>query len=600
MSHNPLVDFLATYGPTAASQSMYDEHVLQGAEDCRVEPISVESDRLDRIVAALSAPDPRSVILTGTAGDGKTWHCRKVYMRLGGTEKEWRESGCRVERRLASSRRLIIIKDLSQFSDTEEQDRIIASLFEAICRDGFDVYLVAANDGQMLRTLRRFTDTNESGRIVEEAIRTMLKNDTSSTDGLRLDMWNLSRQSHDETFERLLDAVVEHKGWGGCDGCGVVDSCPIRRNRSMLQRRGTVGLRARLREIIRIAADNDMHLPIRQVLLVIVNTLLGVQGRKSPLMICADAESLVREQAFAASNPYDNVVGINLDSNARTYRAFGVIAGFGIGRETNNYIDGLLIDAEPAAEHKRYVADDAQLGAGLFEEVRRQYRRGEAIDYENVREAMERQRRRLFFNLSPTEHPAQNELDPWRLTVFMHAGEYLSFTSDLRKGIKDAKVRNRLVVGLNRTYTGMMCDEGSNAWFAAPAANAQSRIGQVLDIMMPVGENKMFRVHFDFDAGGPHGSARMVVREGTEIVEANGLQPLLFEYLLRVEGGSLPGSFSRQCYEELRQFRLRVVASLAKRRLVDADGVNGISIISLSPDGRLQSDEIGLIIERIP
>ena len=69
---------------------------------------------------------------------------------------------------------------------------------------------------------------------------------------------------------------------------------------------------------------------------------------------------------------------------------------------------------------------------------------------------------------------------------------------------------------------------------------------------------------------------------------------MLFEYLLRVKAGSLPGSFSRQCFEELRQFRLRVVAALARRDLIDAEGVNGISIVSLSSEGRLHADEIVL------
>ena len=127
-------------------------------------------------------------------------------------------------------------------------------------------------------------------------------------------------------------------------------------------------------------------------------------------------------------------------------------------------------------------------------------------------------------------------------------------------------------------------------WFATPAANAQSRIGQVLDIEMPVGEKRNQRVHFDFDARGPHGTVRMVIREGKEVVEANALPPLLFEYLLRVEGGSLAGSFSRQCFEDLRQFRQRVVASLAKRDLIAADGVEDIQLVRMSPDGRLNPE----------
>ena len=98
---------------------------------------------------------------------------------------------------------------------------------------------------------------------------------------------------------------------------------------------------------------------------------------------------------------------------------------FGVGRETNNDIDGLLIDAEPTTNMSNTSANDRLLGAPLFESVRQQYRRGEGVDFDAFREAMERQRRRLFFTLPPTERPSQSELDPWRLTVFMHAGEYL-------------------------------------------------------------------------------------------------------------------------------------------------------------------------------
>jgi hypothetical protein len=591
MSTKALVDFFATYGPTAAAQSMYDEHVLEGARRFEVDPISVETDKVALIKSALTGAEARSVILTGTAGDGKTWHCRKVFTALVGTEEDWRKTDCRIDKTLPGGRPLVIVKDLSQYNDKPEQDEIVRGLFRSAYGEDDTVYLVAANDGQLLRTLRRYAQVDESGRRAEEAIRNMLKNDGSSARGLRLDMWNLSRQPHDQTFEKLLDAVVNHVGWGDCVACSSAPACPIRRNRELLKQTGPEGVRARMRDMIRLAADNDMHLPIRQVLLVIVNTLLGVRGLKSKLMSCNSAAALASEGKLTASNPYDNVFGLNLEADRATYRAFGVLSSFGVGRETNNLIDGVLIDAEPHDTHSRLVADDPVFGEALFEPVRRQYRRGEAVDQDEFRQAIEQQRRRLFFRLPPN----QSNLDPWCLTVFVHGGEYLAFADSLRRGHGDAKIRNRLAVGLNRTYTGMMCDDGASLWFAAPAANAQSRIGQVLDIEVPVGGRRAVRVNFDFDALGPHRTARMVVREGKEVVEANALQPLLFEYLLRVEGGSLPGSFSRQCFEELRQFRLRVVSSLAKRGLIDTEGVEDIQIVRLSPDGRLSPDEIGVV-----
>jgi hypothetical protein len=597
MSTEAFVDFLATYGPTAAAQSMYDEHVLEGARHFDVEPISVDTDKIGPILEALDGPEPRSVILTGTAGDGKTWHCRQIYTTLVGTEEEWRQTKCLIEATLPGGRCLVIVKDLSQYNGKPEQDDIIRGLFKNAYGEDGTVYLVAANDGQLLRTMRRYAEHEESGRRAEEAIRNLLKNDESRAPDLRLDMWNLSRQAHDETFERLLDAVLDHPTWDGCATCASMPSCPIRRNGSLLKLAGPVGLRARMRDMIRIAADNEMHLPIRQVLLVVVNTLLGVRGQKVPLMSCESAASLVNETKLSASNPYDNVFGLNLGTDQGTYKAFGILSSFGVGRETNNLTDGVLIDADPPDAHSQYVADDSVFGEAIFKHVRRRYQRGEAVDPDEFRHAIEQQRRRLFFRLPPRAE-TQSDLDPWRLTVFTHGGEYLAFADALRRGQVDAKIRVRLAVGLNRTYTGMMCDDGPSIWFAAPAANAQSRIGQVLDIEMPVGERRAVRVHFDFDAGGPHRTVRMVVREGKDVVEANALQPLLFEYLLRVEGGSLPGSFSRQCFEELRQFRMRVVAALTKRGLIDSQGVEDIQIVRLLPEGRLSADEIGLAVRK--
>ena len=94
----------------------------------------------------------------------------------------------------------------------------------------------------------------------------------------------------------------------------------------------------------------------------------------------------------------------------------------------------------------------------MFETLRRQYRRGEAVDLQEFREAVERQRRRLFFRLPPPPPLNPSDLDPWKLSVFVHGGEYLAFADGLRRGATDPKTRNRLAVGLNRTYTGMMCD----------------------------------------------------------------------------------------------------------------------------------------------
>ena len=61
---------------------------------------------------------------------------------------------------------------------------------------------------------------------------------------------------------------------------------------------------------------------------------------------------------------------------------------------------------------------------------------------------------------------------------------------------------------------------------------------------------------------------------------------------MRVQAGSLPGSFSRQCFEELRHFRLRVVGSLARLGLIELDSLNEMRIIRPGLDGTLRQELI--------
>jgi hypothetical protein len=44
---------------------------------------------LDAVVANFRSDSPQTEVLTGTAGDGKTYHCREVWMALGRSAAEW-------------------------------------------------------------------------------------------------------------------------------------------------------------------------------------------------------------------------------------------------------------------------------------------------------------------------------------------------------------------------------------------------------------------------------------------------------------------------------------------------------------------------------
>ena len=80
MTPNPLVEFLASYGPQASSNNLYDEFVVNAAQKTGCEPLEIEQPLIGQVIKWLQEPSPKSIILTGTAGDGKTYTARRVMV----------------------------------------------------------------------------------------------------------------------------------------------------------------------------------------------------------------------------------------------------------------------------------------------------------------------------------------------------------------------------------------------------------------------------------------------------------------------------------------------------------------------------------------
>ena len=116
MAHiNNFVSFLRHYGPIPASDNMYDELIQTEVDRLGIDPaIQIPPARLQDVLDDFESTAPRSVILTGTAGDGKTYHCRRVFEKSGGNPSDWQRGKKIVTLSLPNSgKSLIIVKDLS-------------------------------------------------------------------------------------------------------------------------------------------------------------------------------------------------------------------------------------------------------------------------------------------------------------------------------------------------------------------------------------------------------------------------------------------------------------------------------------------------------
>ena len=587
LKQNPLVDFLRSYGPLPSSNAQFDEHVQSTAKRKNVQPLHVTAAKKDALEKAWAAPDRPSVVLTGTAGDGKTYTCRRALEEAGADMADWATAKV-LDVEVPDAGLVRVVKDLAELTDDEKADVYDAFAASVTGVEGAIPLIIASNDGQLVAFLRQFAARHGDGGEIDETIRTMLVKESEESATLSLKLYNLSRQPHDALFGEVVDAIVGHPDWVRCEGCTLLaaGTCPIRRNLAILAKSDDPSLRLRLSQLIRIAALNGTHLPVRQLLLLCSNILLG-DGKGGGLIRCVDAHVIAqKDDAAARVNPYRNVSGLNFEPTERKqFRAFTVFDSFGLGRETLNAFDELMLEREPADAFKKFMAADPLFGDPLLAKARAQYRAAPTdVDMPALHDALADQRRRLFFTL-PEE---KGRLDPWLLTIFTGGSDYLRFAANLADGLDATKAKRHLMIGLNRVYTGLMTEDDDKLWLTGPAGNTQSRQGRVLDTAAPIrlGKSAMERLSVDFDAKGLNGRPRLTLSSDDNEVNSIDLTPLLFEYLTRIKDGSLPSSFSRQCLEELRQFRLRSVAKLAADGLIPQDP-DEVTLVRLPQSGKL-------------
>lgn len=161
--------------------------------------------------------------------------------------------------------------------------RLCTSLFD---RSSDEVFLIAANDGQLIESWRRLSNSADVIRA-RQLFEDLLVEDRKQEEGVRLKMFNLSRWSSADLFDRAREAFISHPGWDSCyEGVAGENEvfgpkCPIRHNLELLK---SPLVTARLRSLIELCDHNGLHLPIRQILLLLSNAVLGhTQMRGEPL-----------------------------------------------------------------------------------------------------------------------------------------------------------------------------------------------------------------------------------------------------------------------------------------------------------------------------
>jgi hypothetical protein len=422
---------------------------------------------------------------------------------------------------------------------------------------GGHAYVLAVNDGQLLETIRSLPSncTSELKAFGEDLV------NLHATGAMEMDrlpllrLINLSRTPSDQLLQLCLDGILSRPEWKCLDeereNPLFGDTSPVRANYEMLCQ---PAIRHRLITLARIADGTGHHLPLRSILILLSNALLGhPDAPDKVLRPDASAKRILSQDTRHKAAIHLNLFGFNLGKAQRNQRdVYRFLSMLHAGEETTNDLDELIIfgtrDDELQIEYEELVASDLfkQRNQALDGLILR-YIRGEITDGKESNEFLSElahERRRIFLHASE-DHLKHYKL--WSITVFHHAGDFVQHILDpVREGRSPAKPHiRRLAGGLNRVWTGLLLDDNAHEIYLATGLDlSTSPVSDLLLEEISIADNPP-----GFDIV-PDGAFPKVVLRANNLSFSFDLTLSRFEFLMRIAAGAMPSNFSRETYED--------------------------------------------------
>lgn len=573
----PWIDFLRKYGPVPKNDNMYDEAIQRTAKRAGHSPIKFEHPFKKEVLNNFSTTPFKNVILTGTAGDGKTYLCREVWESLGGSFSEWQSDEPYIRFQHFSGVKIHFIRDLSAWApplgeswrqNTELFD--VVNLFINSCTsiEARDIFIIAANDGQLVEAFRKVSEEVGSLESVGffQQIEHMLVDEKQESKELNLRMFNLSRGSSAVLYDLALEALLDHEGWSNClMDCTKKELCPVFLNYNLLKKEQ---VRLRLRVLLELCDHSGLHLSIRQILLILANAILGHPQAKDHILHEKDIDQIIDDGTISSGSLYSNVFGENLPERRRSNLvAFEHLERFQIGYETTNSIDNLIIFGDEDENQKELFAEllegDPFYQADFeFKQAKMAYVDAGDEDSESTErflQLLRRYRQSLFFLIPLSK---EEEYDLWDLTVFRYAGEYTASVVDKINESEESvsrQILGRLVKGLNRIFIGMLLESADKLYLTASGNHIHNSVNRLFIDYVSVRPSKGEKVVIEKDLE----TQRIMLRVffDTDVFESLEITLVRYEFLSRVaQNGALPGSFSRECNEDILAFKSRLLS----------------------------------------
>lgn len=527
---NPFVDFMHQYDLTTADYSkIFDEHTK------KIE-YSIDTNINQKIIDELSTT-PRSIIITGNAGDGKTRICRNVYDRL--VEKEfegWPESG--IEEITYNNYTIRIIKDLSELRDeiiVSELKRMQQTLQETEPKLYF---LIAANEGKLTHTLVKYPELKS---LKDAIIPQFMSPNKEFKEAEHVKVYNLLYASSSVYAEKIIEGWNEEENWNICGECSSRHKCIINDNHVAMSNKIT---RNRMMRMYKSLDMNGKHMTMRELLIHLAYTQTGG-------MTCRSVHEASQSEAIeelAKKSYYENFFGNNL--RPEVFEEISGIQEFKSldpGHISDSLIDDFLLNGDLSSHEKTRDAHTMLFKEGIdvengayYEEVKI-YRSNINGDNVNGVELMSkwfpRLRRKYYFESKDNKKVEQ--LIPYR-----HRHEFIGI---LHKGKIEHSTKVKLIDGLNTFFAKRMVYSPSHQLYVASDSLLVHQI---------IGLDQINFIVQEKNENIDQASTTLLLNINDVELEVN---LVTFEYLMRLSNGGMLNVLREHVEILLNSFRNRLI-----------------------------------------
>ncbi len=535
MSRNEkFLSFLQSYGPWNNSVTKFDEY----ANDCRkkygFDALEIKIPTLNayqnEIVDLIENKRSQLVLISGNAGDGKTYFLRHVMIALGllkqGEPLQSLIKACRapyddavdnprVGQREVNGVYLTFVKDLSDtfasnYQDSDSTKKLANGLFDQVkeilehassqetdSKRQPHVMIIAGNKGKLVEFFECLVDDYDNS-AVRDVIKRLKKYLISEVDYRKpqaepgVSVFDMASCIDRGAVAELFKQVVWHEGWNRCTQCDRCGECPVVMN--LLSLRGSEQLSSdadaeiyqtlaqqRFEEIFTLIQDSGAHMTMRSLILVLINAILGRdQGglgsgfwtcRKVVIALnnidCNEKCQDKSKEKSRLSEPFNNLLGLNLFNDPFTESNIPVFRQLAL-LKVGEFSTKSLDDQIT----KIPLPDFAQWC--------------ENKDKDAVVSQLKSLRRRAFFTcdfvqtssaaaVSPVPYDKADaesvkvpvlKGSPFSLTAFKFGAQYMQIR-DSKCADDTAAIASRLLVGLNRAFTHLMVSDSQNRLYVS-------------------------------------------------------------------------------------------------------------------------------------